>query len=134
VLTLFGLVFGAVLFVVIVGKWLGRFEAVTARVPWPLGLALVLMAGYPIFRTVIQAAFKGRITSHTLMTVGTLAALIVEEWAAAAVVVFFMRVGEHAERFTTTGARRVVKDLTVMGPQMARLERDGTEQEVPVAT
>ena len=133
VLTLFGLVFAAVLFVVIVGEWLGRFEALTARVPWPLGLALVLMAGYPIFRTVIQAAFKGRITSHTLMTIGTLAALIVGEWAAAAVVVFFMRVGDYAERFTTTGARRAVKDLTVMAPQMARLERDGTEQEVPVA-
>lgn len=132
VLTFFGIVFGAVLFVVVVGEWLGLFEALTARVPWPLGLALVLAAGYPVFRNVIQAALKGRITSHTLMTVGTLAALVVGEWAVAVVVVFFMRVGDYAERFTTARARRAVKDLTAMAPQMARIERDGAEQEVAV--
>src|SRR3972149_4533330 len=38
VLTLIGVVFGAVLFVVVVGEWFGLFEAVTRRVPWPLGL------------------------------------------------------------------------------------------------
>ena len=133
VLTLFGIVFGAVLFVVVVGEWLGLFQAITARVPWPLGLALVLVAGYPVFRSVVQAALRGRITAHTLMTVGTLAALIVGEWAVAVVVVFFMRVGDYAERFTTARARRAVKDLTTMAPQMARVERDGAEQEVSVA-
>lgn len=132
VLTLFGIVFGAVLFVVIVGEWLGLFATITARVPWPLGLVLVLVAGYPIFRNVVHAALKGRITSHTLMTVGTLAALAVGEWAVAVVVVFFMRVGDYAERFTTARARRAVKDLTAMAPQMARVECDGAEREVPV--
>lgn len=132
VLTLFGIVFGAVLFVVVIGEWIGLFVTVTARVPWPLGLAIVLGAGYPVFRKVVQAAFEGRITSHTLMTVGTLAALAVGEWATAVVVVFFMRVGDYAERFTTARARRAVKDLTAMAPQMARVERGGTEQEVPV--
>jgi Cu+-exporting ATPase len=34
ILTLFGLVFGAVLLVVIVGEWLGLFERVTDFVPW----------------------------------------------------------------------------------------------------
>ena len=61
-----------------------------------------------------------------------LAALAVGEWATAAVVVFFMRVGEYAESFTTERARRAVKDLTAMAPQTARVEREGTEHEVPV--
>src|SRR5690606_1149763 len=37
------------------------------------------------------------------------------------------------ENFTTEGARRAVKDLTAMIPQTARVERDGSEQEIPVS-
>ncbi len=133
VLTLFGLVFGAVLLVVIAGEWLGLFETLTRRVPWPLGLAAVLVAGYPVFRNVVRATLKGQVISHTLMTLGVLAAIAVGEWATAAVVVFFMRVGDYAEAFTTERARRAVKDLAAMAPQTARVERDGVEYEIPIA-
>jgi Cd2+/Zn2+-exporting ATPase/Cu+-exporting ATPase len=133
IFTLFGVVFFAVLFIVVVGEWLGLFEAITARVPWSVGLAVVLAAGYPIFRNVVRAALKGQVIAHTLMSLGALAALAVGEWATAAVVVFFMRVGDYAEKFTTERARRAVKDLTILAPQMARLLRDGAEVEVPVA-
>jgi Cu+-exporting ATPase len=37
VLTLFGLVVGAVLLIVVAGEWLGLFERVTDVVPWPVG-------------------------------------------------------------------------------------------------
>jgi Cd2+/Zn2+-exporting ATPase/Cu+-exporting ATPase len=133
ILTLFGLVFGAVLFVVVIGEWLGLFEVITARVPWPVGLAAVLVAGYPVFRNVVRATLKGQVIAHTLMSLGVIAALAVGEWATAAVVVFFMRVGDYAERFTTERARRAVKDLTALAPQMARVEREGAEVEIPVA-
>jgi Cu+-exporting ATPase len=133
VLTLFGLVFGAVLLIVVAGEWLGLFETLTRRVPWPLGLAAVLIAGYPVFRNVVRAALKGQVISHTLMTLGVLAAMAVGEWATAAVVVFFMRVGDYAETFTTERARRAVKDLAAMAPQTARVERDGAEHEIPIA-
>jgi Cd2+/Zn2+-exporting ATPase/Cu+-exporting ATPase len=65
------------------------------------------------------------------MTVGVLAAVMVGEWATAAVVVFFMRAGDYAERFTTEQARRAVKDLTALAPQLARVERQGDEVEIP---
>jgi Cu+-exporting ATPase len=132
VLALFGVVFGAVLFIVIVGEWLGVFETLTGRVPWPIWLALVLLAGYPVFRNVLRAALKGQIISHTLMTLGVLAAVAVGQWATAVVVIFFMRVGDYAESFTAERARRAVKDLTAMAPQTARVERDGQEYEVPI--
>ncbi len=132
ILTLLGFVFGAVLFIVVVGEWLGLFEAITALVPFPIGLTIVLIAGYPVFRNVIQAALKGQIISHTLMTVGVLAALAIGEWATAAVVVFFMWVGDYVESFTAEHARRAVKDLTALAPQKARVERNGEEVEVPV--
>ncbi len=132
VLVLFGVVFGAVLFIVVIGEWLGLFEKVTRRLPWPVWLVAVLLGGWPVFRNVVKAALRRRITSHTLMTIGMLAAVAVGEWAAAVIVVFFMRIGDYVETFTAERARRALKDLTAMAPQTARVERDGEEVEVPV--
>jgi Cu+-exporting ATPase len=132
ILALFGIVFGAVLFIVITVEWLGLFETLTRRVPWPIGLVAVLAGGYPVFRNVVRATLRRQVISHTLMALGVLAALAVGEWATAAVVVFFMRVGDYAEKSTTERARRAVKDLTAMAPQRARVERGGMEYEVPV--
>ncbi|HEU5434534.1 MAG TPA: cation-translocating P-type ATPase, partial [Thermomicrobiales bacterium] len=63
---------------------------------------------------------------------GVLAALAVGQWATAAVVVFFMRIGDYAERFTTERGRRAVKDLMALAPRTARVERDGDEIDLPV--
>jgi P-type Cu+ transporter len=132
ILTLFGVIFGFVLFIVVAGEWLGLISAVTDRVPWPIGLALVLVGGYPIFRNVIRAALRRQVLAHTLMTVGVFAALLVGEWATAAVIVFLMRAGDYAERFTAERARRAVKDLSSMAPRTARVERDGIEITVDI--
>ena len=133
VLLLLGGLFGVILFIIVVGEWLGLFEALTARLPWTIGLLIVLVGGYPVFRNVLRATLHRQVISHTLMTVGVAAALLVGEWATAAVVVFFMRVGDYVERFTTERARRAVRDLTALAPQTARLEVDGEEREVPIA-
>ncbi len=132
-MTLLAVVFGVILFIIVGGEWLGLFEQITGRVPFPVGLALVVISGWSIFRNVIRAALNRQVISHTLMTLGVIAALAVGEWATALVVVFFMRVGEYVENFPTKGARRAVKDLTAMIPQIARVERDGSEQEIPVS-
>ncbi|MGD9091942.1 MAG: cation-translocating P-type ATPase, partial [Anaerolineales bacterium] len=133
ILTILSLVFAAVLFVVIVGEWLGLFEIVTGRVPWPVSLAIVLLVGYPVFKNVVRAALQRQVIAHTLMTVGVIAAMLAGEWATAIVVVFFMRLGDYVERFTTERARRAVKGLTAMAPQTAHLVRDGSEVEVPIS-
>jgi Cd2+/Zn2+-exporting ATPase/Cu+-exporting ATPase len=131
--TVMALVFGAVLFVVVIGEWLGLFEEITERVPFGLGAALVVLSGWPVFRNVVRATLQRQITSHTLMTIGVIAALAVEQWATAAVVAFFMRVGDYVERFTAEGARKAVRNLTAMAPQQARVVRDGAEVEIPIA-
>ena len=89
VLTLLGIVFGIVLFVIIVGEWLGLFAAITDLVPLWVGVAIVLVAGYPVFRNVVRATLRGEVIAHTLMTVGVIAALSVGEWTTAVVVVIF---------------------------------------------
>ncbi len=130
---LLAVVFAIVLSIVVVGEWLGMFDVLNRFVPFPIGVAMVIVGGLPIFRNVIRATLRRQIISHTLMTLGVLAALVVGEWVTAAIVVVFMRVGEYVENFTTESARRAVKELTAIAPQTARVERDGTEQQVPIA-
>jgi P-type Cu+ transporter len=132
ILTLFGIVFGTVLLVVIVGEWLGFFERVTEWVPWYVGWGLVLLAGFPIFRNVISATLHRQVISHTLMSLGIVAALAVGQWPTALVIAFFMRVGDYTEHFTTERSRQAIKRLTALAPQTARVERDGVEQVVPI--
>ncbi|MCC6168370.1 MAG: cadmium-translocating P-type ATPase [Caldilineaceae bacterium] len=132
VLWVLGLVFGAVLLVVVAGEWLGLFEAVTTRIPWPIGWLIVLVGWVPVLRNVITAALRRQVIAHTLMSVGVLAALAVGEWTTAAIVVFFMRVGDSVEHFTAERARRAVKDLTALAPKQARVLRQGAEAMVEI--
>ncbi|MDQ7801356.1 MAG: cation-translocating P-type ATPase [Armatimonadota bacterium] len=128
---LLGAVFGAVLVLVVLGERAGLLQALTRRVPTATWLVVVLAGGWPVFRNVLRAALRGQVVAHTLMTVGLVAAAAVGEWAAAAVVVFFMRVGEFVERFTTERAREAVAHLARLSPHTARVERDGAEVVVP---
>mgnify|MGYP006283881375 CR=1 FL=1 len=132
VMMLMALVFMVILFIVVAGEGLGLFDVLNAVVPFPLGLALVIAGGWPVFKNVGRAAYHRQITSHTLMTVGVIAALIIGEWVTAAIVVIFMRVGDYVERFTTERARRALKELSALAPQTARVMRDGEELEVPI--
>ena len=129
---LFAAVFAVVLLVAVLGEGLGLLEPVTSRVPWPVWLALIAAGGYPVFRDVVRAALRRRVTAHTLMTAGVLAAVSVNEWVAALVVVLFMRIAAYIEGFTTQRARRALHDLSAMAPRMAILERDGAEIQMPV--
>lgn len=131
-LALFGVVLVTVVLLAIFAEWLGWFDALKDAIPWPVWLAIVLAGGYPIFRAVLRAAFARRITSHTLMTVGLIAAITVGAWPGAVIVVFFMRLADYIEHFTATHARTAVHELTEMAPETARVVRDGTEVELPV--
>ncbi|MBE7435613.1 MAG: cadmium-translocating P-type ATPase [Anaerolineales bacterium] len=126
-------VFTIIISVVIFGEVLGLFDFLNERVPFLFGFALVIAGGYPVFKNVIRATLKRQIISHTLMTLGVIAALVVGQWVTAALVVVFMRIGDYVENFTTESARRAVKELTALSPQTARVERDGTEVEIPVS-
>ena len=132
-MTMLAIVFSIVLSIVIVGEWLGFFDILASFIPFPIGVAIVILGGWPVFKNVIRATIRRQIISHTLMTLGVIAALAVGEWVTAAIVVIFMRVGEYVENFTTESARRAVKELTAIAPQTARVERGGVEIEVPVS-
>ncbi|MBB6098888.1 Cd2+/Zn2+-exporting ATPase/Cu+-exporting ATPase [Deinobacterium chartae] len=127
-----GLLLGLIVLVIVAGEWLGLLDALTGRIPTWASLALTLIIAYPILISVARAALRRRITSHTLMTVGLIAAALVGEWATAMVVAFFMRLGDLTEKFTAERSRRALRDLAALAPRLARLEQDGQELEVGV--
>ncbi|MEL7834954.1 cation-translocating P-type ATPase [Fodinibius sp. Rm-B-1B1-1] len=130
---LFGLVFGAILLIVIAGEWLGLFQTLTQWIPFWVGALLVLFMGYPVFKQVVVAAKKGLVTPHALMALGSLTALAAGEWVTAGIVVFFMRTGDYIENYTTEKARDSLRSLTKLAPQTAVvLQEDGTEKEIPI--
>jgi Cd2+/Zn2+-exporting ATPase/Cu+-exporting ATPase len=126
-------VFGGVLFIVVAGELLGLFDFLNDIVPFPIGAAIVIAAGWPIYRNVIRATLNKQIVSHTLMTIGVIAALAIGEWVTALIVAIFMRVGDYVENFTTESARRAVRELSALAPQTARVVQLGLEVELPIS-
>lgn len=110
---------------------LGVVDAVVERIPAWLAVAAVLAGGYPIFWNVIRALRRRTVTSHALMTLGIVGALAVGQFAAAAVIVFFMRLADFIEGYTTERSRQAIKELLKLAPETARVERDGRDYEVP---
>jgi Cd2+/Zn2+-exporting ATPase/Cu+-exporting ATPase len=115
----------------IAGERLGLVEALVERIPPWLALAAVVAGGYPIFFNVIRALRNRAVTSHALMTLGILGALAIGQYAAAAVIVFFMRLADFIEGYTTDRSRQAIRELLTLAPETAWVERDGREVLVP---
>ena len=131
-ITTLALVVGVLLFVVVAGEWLGLFAQLTDQVPFWLGAVIVVVGGLPIFIDVVRSVLHREVTSHTLMSLGVLAALTVRQWTTAGVVVFMMHIGNYVESFTADRSRKAIKDLSAMTSPVARVERKGEEIEVPL--
>jgi Cd2+/Zn2+-exporting ATPase/Cu+-exporting ATPase len=121
-----------VLLIVVVGEWIGWFGQLSAVVPVPVYIAIILLGGWPVFRGVLRATLQREIISHTLMTIGMIAAIAVGEWATAVIIVFFMRVGDAVEQWTAQGARSALRDLHELTPQTAWVFKDNEDVEVPI--
>ncbi|AEM47010.1 heavy metal translocating P-type ATPase [Acidithiobacillus ferrivorans SS3] len=128
----FGLIIAVVVLLVVAAEQLGMLDVLTEFVPWPVWFAAVLAGGWPIFRNVLRATLRRKITSHTLMTIGLAAAIVAGAWPAAVLIVFFMRLADYIEYFTAEHARQAVRDLTALAPETARVEREGREVQVPI--
>lgn len=113
------------------GEWLGFAEALSDRIPSWLVLMAILIGGYPIFRNVVRALLNRAVTSHALMTLGILGAISIGQYAAGAVIVFFMRLADFVESYTTERSRHAIKELLRLAPDLAQVERSGVECEVP---
>ena len=68
------------------------------------------------------------------MTLGILGALAIGQYAAAALIVFFMRFADFLEGFTTERSRQAIRELLRLAPETARVEQDGRDVEIPAET
>jgi len=108
----------------------GLAEAALSRIPPWLALLAVLAGGAPIFIAATKSLLARQISADVLMAVGITAATALGEFAAAAMIVFFMTVAHFLESFTTSRSREAVRTLIRIAPRTARVLRDGAEAEV----
>jgi Cd2+/Zn2+-exporting ATPase/Cu+-exporting ATPase len=111
---------------------LGVAHIAMSRVPWWAALAAVLVGGYPIFRRAILGLRARQINSDLLMSVAIFAALVIREFMAAAMVVFFMLIAHSLEQFTVRRSRRAIESVVALAPSTARVLREDGEAEVPI--
>jgi Cd2+/Zn2+-exporting ATPase/Cu+-exporting ATPase len=116
----------------IAGERSGLIDLAVDRIPSWLALAAVLAGGYPIFRAVVRSLRNRSVTSHALMTLGIVGAIAIGQYAAAAVIVFFMRLADFIEGYTTEHSREAIRALLTLAPPTARVDRGGRELDVPV--
>lgn len=118
-LLILGVVFSVLLNQPETGKW--------------LYLASALIGGIPLFVFAAKQVFiKHDITAGVMASVAMIAAIIVGEYSAAALVVFMMSVGEWLENFTVARADNALKDLAKLIPAMVTIRRGGKEFDIPV--
>ncbi|MEA1977897.1 MAG: cation transporter, partial [Chloroflexota bacterium] len=128
----YGLIVAVVLAIAIFGEWLGFLDRLNGLVHPLLGAALVAIAGWPVLRKVFHALSQKTIIAQTVMSLGVFGALIIGEWITALIIVFFMRVGDAIESYTTNRARSSLKNLTTMIPKTACVMKDDVEEVLPI--
>ncbi len=98
-----------------------------------LYLVSALVGGIPLFVFAAKQVFiKHDITAGVMASVAMIAAIIVGEYSAAALVVFMMSLGEWLENFTIARADNALKDLAKLIPATVTIKRGSEEILVPV--
>jgi Cd2+/Zn2+-exporting ATPase len=98
-----------------------------------LFLGSALIGGAPIFRLALGNILRDfDLTAGVMVSIAMIAALIVGEYEAAALVAFMMLVGEMLEDFTVARADNALHELASLVPNMVTLRRDAEDVDVPI--
>lgn len=103
------------------------FEAVSL-----LGVAGVVIGGWPIFREAVENSLERRMTMELSMTIALVAALLIGEFFTALIIALFVLIAEVLEGLTVARGRTAIKDLLDFLPRTATVRRDGRQDEVRV--
>jgi Cd2+/Zn2+-exporting ATPase len=98
-----------------------------------LYLASAIIGGAPIFKLAAENILRRfDLTAGVMVSIAMIAAMIVGEFSAAALVAFMMLVGEMLENFTVARADNALKELSSLVPNIVTLRRDGRDVDVPI--
>ena len=76
-----------------------------------IGLAGVLVGGWPIFKEAIENIAARRMTMELSMSLALLAAAAISEFFTALIITLFVLVAEVLEHLTVSRGRRAIRDL-----------------------
>ena len=99
-----------------------------------LYLASALIGGTPLFVLAARNVFvRHDITSGVMAAVAMIAAILIGEYSAAALVVFMFAIGDWLENLTIARADNALRDLARLIPTTVTVQRDGREVTVPLS-
>src|SRR5579871_3308449 len=93
-------------------------------------IVITLLAGYKTFYNSISALLEKTISADLALCVAVIAALSVGEYLAAAEAMFIVMVGESLESFAAGRTEAAIRRFVAQLPRVARLLKDGREEEV----
>ena len=106
--------------------------------PPPLSLTLYLLAyvfgGYDVATHAIKAVRRGRFDIDALMLIAALGAGALGQWAEGALLLFLFSLGHALEHYAMNRSRNAIRALGKLTPKTARVEREGVESVIPVAS
>ena len=97
-------------------------------------LISAVVGGWPVFMLAVGNILRDfDLTAGVMVSVAMIAALVVGEYGAMALVAFMMVIGEALEDFTREKADQALKELNELVPAMVTLRMDGVDTEVPIS-
>jgi cation transport ATPase len=95
-----------------------------------IGVAGVLVGGWPIFREAAENIFAQRMTMELSMSIALIAAAAIGEFFTALIITLFVLIAEVLEGMTVTRGRTAIRDLLDFLPRSATVRRGGSIAEV----
>jgi Cd2+/Zn2+-exporting ATPase len=105
----------------------------TADIGRWLYLGSAMIGGIPLFMLASKAVIiRHDLTAGFMASVAMIAAILVREYSAAALVVFMFAIGDWLENLTIARANNALKDLASLVPAAVTVIREGREQLVAI--
>jgi Cu+-exporting ATPase len=95
-----------------------------------IGVAGVLIGGWPIFREAAANMAARRMTMELSMSIAIIAAAAISEFFTALIITLFVLVAEVLESMTVSRGRRAIRDLLEFLPRSVTVRRAGAVREV----
>jgi len=110
-------------------EWVGLGPASLWKV---LAIASLIVGGYPVVKSAIQALLVPDLNVNTLVSTAAVSATVVGAYHEAASVLFIMLLGEFLEEVTVGKTRKAISSLIQLAPKTAWVVREGKEVQVPI--
>jgi Cd2+/Zn2+-exporting ATPase/Cu+-exporting ATPase len=99
-----------------------------------VGVAALLIGGWPIFKEAFENLIAKRMTMELSMSIAIVAAAAISEFFTALVITLFVLVAEVLEGMTVSRGRRAIRDLLDFLPRAVSVRRAGGVSEVDADT